>query len=93
MCLQNIDNLLFVHLRNHGLNAGIYAFPCNQSNFDIGVLTLGVCQPPFEQSLVMWDFFLAYGVHMNIFCIVAQMVNAKTRAELMESNRFTKHNT
>jgi cell cycle arrest protein BUB2 len=46
--------------------AEIYCFP--------SVLTLCACTPPLPQVLRLWDFLFAYGTHLNILCIVAQLV-------------------
>jgi hypothetical protein len=51
-----------------------------------GVMTFSVCMPPLEQVLILWDFLLAYGVHLNILCIVAQLKSM--RSELLESTRY-----
>ncbi|KAF9577481.1 hypothetical protein BGW38_007279, partial [Lunasporangiospora selenospora] len=37
------------------------------------VLTLCACTPPLEEAMQLWDFLLAWGIHLNIICIIAQM--------------------
>ncbi|RIB05317.1 rab-GTPase-TBC domain-containing protein [Gigaspora rosea] len=74
-CLQIIDPKLFNHLRLKSLTAEIYAFP--------SVLTLCACTPPLEQVLKLWDFLLAYGVHLNILCVIAQLL--LMRDQLLEA--------
>ena len=64
--LQICDPKLFHYLTSKGLNASIYAFP--------SVLTLCACTPPLPEVLQLWDFLFAYGMHVNILCIVAQLV-------------------
>jgi len=64
--LNIVDPKLFGHLHSKGLNASIYAFP--------SVLTLCACTPPLPEVLILWDFLFAYGTHLNILCIVAQLV-------------------
>jgi cell cycle arrest protein BUB2 len=64
--LSICDPKLFSHLHSKGLNASIYAFP--------SVLTLCACTPPLPEVLILWDFLFAYGVHLNLLCIVAQLV-------------------
>jgi len=64
--LDIVDPKLAQHLRSKGLNASIYAFA--------SVLTLSACTPPLPEVLQLWDFLLAYGVHLNLLCIVAQLV-------------------
>ena len=65
-CLSHIDPKLYAYLASKGLTAEIYAFP--------SVLTLCACTPPLPEVLILWDFLFAYGVHLNILCIVAQLV-------------------
>nr|QBH67530.1 RAB domain-containing cell division control protein [Ustilago esculenta] len=64
-CLELLDPLLYTHLRSKNLSAEIYAFP--------SVMTLCACTPPLPEVLQLWDFLLAFGVHFNVLCIVAQL--------------------
>jgi cell cycle arrest protein BUB2 len=64
--LMICDPKLATHLRSKGMTASIYAFP--------SVLTLCACTPPLPEVLVLWDFLFAYGVHLNLLCIMAQLV-------------------
>ncbi|KAI8930262.1 rab-GTPase-TBC domain-containing protein [Entophlyctis helioformis] len=75
-CLEEIDPSLFAFLKAKQLTATVYAFP--------SVMTFSACTPPLDQALHLWDLFLAYGVHLNILCIVAQLLAMKT--ELMSSS-------
>ncbi|KDN42737.1 TBC-domain-containing protein [Tilletiaria anomala UBC 951] len=65
-CLEAIDLELYTYLRSKNLSAELYAFP--------SVLTLCACTPPLDQVLHLWDFLLAFGVHMNILCVLAQLL-------------------
>ncbi|EJD55104.1 bub2 protein [Auricularia subglabra TFB-10046 SS5] len=65
-CLKIVDPDLFAYLRGKKLSAEIYAFP--------SVLTLCACTPPLDQVLRLWDFLLAYGVHLNVLCVIAQLL-------------------
>ncbi|KAI5451676.1 CDC16 protein [Naganishia albida] len=65
-CLQAVDVELYDHLRSKNLSAELYAFP--------SVLTLCACTPPLDQVLKLWDFLLAFGVHLNILCVIAQLL-------------------
>jgi cell cycle arrest protein BUB2 len=76
-CLQMADPALSNHLRSKQLNAELYAFP--------SVLTLCACTPPLRQVLQVWDYLLAFGTHLSIPCIVAQLL--LIRDELMSSNQ------
>ena len=63
--LAIVDPKLSLYLTSKGLKAEIYAFP--------SVLTLCACTPPLPEVLRLWDFLFAYGPHLNILCIVAQL--------------------
>ncbi|THH27498.1 hypothetical protein EUX98_g6685 [Antrodiella citrinella] len=65
-CLKIVDPELYSHLRSKNLSAEIYAFP--------SVLTLCACTPPLDQVLQLWDFLLAFGVHLNVLCVIAQLL-------------------
>ncbi len=32
------------------------------------------CTPPLPEVLRLWDFLLAYGTHLNILCVCAQLI-------------------
>ncbi|KAH9826246.1 Domain in Tre-2, BUB2p, and Cdc16p putative Rab-GAPs [Teratosphaeria destructans] len=64
--LAIVDPKLSSHLLGKGMKAEIYAFP--------SVLTLCACTPPLPEVLLLWDFLFAYGPHLNLLCIVAQLV-------------------
>lgn len=49
------------------------------------VLTLCACTPPLDQVLQLWDFLLAFGVHLNVLCVIAQLL--LMRDEVMNSAR------
>ncbi|BEI79729.1 hypothetical protein CcaverHIS002_0102580 [Cutaneotrichosporon cavernicola] len=65
-CLRIVDPELEDHLRGCHLTGQIYAFP--------SVLTMCACTPPLEEVIRLWDFLLAFGVHLNILCIIAQLL-------------------
>ncbi|KAK0747908.1 rab-GTPase-TBC domain-containing protein [Apiosordaria backusii] len=73
--LSIVDPKLSLYLLSKNLTAEIYAFP--------SVLTLCACTPPLPEVLRLWDFLFAYGPHLNILCIVAQLVMIRTK--IMES--------
>ncbi|GAA96411.1 uncharacterized protein L969DRAFT_95740 [Mixia osmundae IAM 14324] len=64
-CLAILDSELFAHLATKRLSAELYAFP--------SVMTFCACTPPLNQVLHLWDFLLAYGCHLNILCVIAQL--------------------
>ncbi|TVY62901.1 Cell division control protein [Lachnellula suecica] len=68
--LEIVDEKLYLYLIGKGMPANLYAFP--------SVLTLCACTPPLPQVLNLWDFLFAYGAHLNILCIVAQLVVLRT---------------
>lgn len=75
--LKIIDPVLSEYLDSKFLKAEIYAFP--------SVLTLCACTPPLESVLKLWDFLFAYGTHMNILFIVAQLIS--NRSQLLNSQQ------
>ena len=93
-CLKIVDPELFHYLRSKNLSAELYAFPCqyrdalNKNNVNpsaVAVLTLCACTPPLDQVLKLWDFLLAFGVHLNVLCVIAQLL--LIREEVMGSSR------
>lgn len=75
--LEVVDPKLYDHLMAHRMEAKIYAFA--------SVLTMCACTPPLPEVLLLWDFLFAYGPHLNILCIVAQLV--LLRGEILNSPR------
>lgn len=67
--LDTISPNLSQFLLSNSLPAKVYAFP--------SVLTLCACTPPLPEVLKLWDFLFAYGVHLNILCVVAQIMMMK----------------
>lgn len=76
--LAIVDPKLAMYLTAKGLAAEIYAFP--------SVLTLCACTPPLPEVLRLWDFLFAYGPHLNIVCIVAQLTIMRT--QILQSPRW-----
>ncbi|KEQ69288.1 TBC-domain-containing protein [Aureobasidium namibiae CBS 147.97] len=64
--LAIVDPKLSAYLASKGMEARIYAFA--------SVLTMCACTPPLPEVLQLWDFCFAYGPHLNLLCIVAQLV-------------------
>ena len=75
--LDIVDPKLAALLLSKGMKAEIYAFP--------SVLTLCACTPPLPEVLRLWDFLFAYGTHLNLLCIVSQLV--LVRDQLLNSSR------
>ncbi|KAI9310305.1 rab-GTPase-TBC domain-containing protein, partial [Dichotomocladium elegans] len=76
MCLRTLDPELFGFLMGKGLTASMYAFP--------SVLTFSACTPSLPELLKLWDFMFAFGFHLNILFIVAQL--ALVRDDIMASS-------
>ena len=68
-CLSIVNPTLANFLLSKQMPAKIYAFP--------SVLTFCACTPPLPEVLHLWDFLFAYGPHLNILCIVAQLLMLK----------------
>lgn len=79
-CLEVVDPKLAAYLFSKGMYAELYAFP--------SVLTLCACTPPLPEVLHLWDFLFAYGPHLNILCIVAQL--NRMRDAILQSERYVK---
>lgn len=75
--LRMIDPNLASFFDSKFLKTEIYALP--------SVLTLCACTPPLREVLRLWDFLFAYGTHMNILFVVAQLVSA--RSALLKSEQ------
>lgn len=78
--LKFVDPKLFNYLKSKMLTAKIYALPL--------VLTLSACTPPLSEVLILWDFLFSYGVHLNIFFIIAQIILIRDKL-LQSSNPMT----
>ncbi|EEB06343.1 two-component GAP Cdc16 [Schizosaccharomyces japonicus yFS275] len=65
-CLELLDTKLYAYLISKGLPAKLYAFP--------SILTLSACTAPLSEVLKLWDFLFAYGVHLNVLCVIAQLL-------------------
>lgn len=76
--LSIVDPKLNAYLIGKGMHAELYAFP--------SVLTFCACTPPLPEVLRLWDFLFAYGAHLNILCIVAQLVIV--RQSILDSPRY-----
>jgi cell cycle arrest protein BUB2 len=76
--LAIVDPKLSLYLIGKGMTAELYAFP--------SVLTLCACTPPLPEVLRLWDFLFAYGAHLNLLCIVAQLVIL--RNSILSSPRY-----
>ncbi|KAK3827609.1 MAG: rab-GTPase-TBC domain-containing protein, partial [Benniella sp.] len=72
-CLDKIDPELYKYLKSKSMSAELYALP--------PILTICACTPPLSQVMQLWDFLLAWGIHLNILCIIAQLY--LIRGELM----------
>ncbi|CAI5756386.1 unnamed protein product [Candida verbasci] len=75
--LKIIDPVLSEYLDSKFLKAKIYAFP--------SILTLSGCTPPLKSVLKLWDLLFAYGFHMNILFVVAQLI--LNRTELLNNQQ------
>lgn len=77
-CLEIVDPKLASYLSSKGMYAELYAFP--------SVLTFCACTPPLPEVLHLWDFLFAYGPHLNLISIVAQLI--KMRDTILASQRY-----
>ena len=77
-CLAIADAKLSAYLVSRGVTAQVYAFA--------SVLTMSACTPPLPEVLLLWDFLFAYGSHLNILCICAQLM--MMREDLLADSRY-----
>ncbi|ORZ18129.1 rab-GTPase-TBC domain-domain-containing protein [Absidia repens] len=75
MCLKELDPQLYYLLLSKGFTASMYAIP--------SVMTFCACTPPSKELLRLWDVMFAFGLHLNILCIIAQL--ALIRTDLLSS--------
>lgn len=75
--LQVVDSELYAFLDSKKIKPSVFAMP--------PILSFSASTPPLEELLKLWDFLLAFGVHMNIVCVAAQIV--LIRDQLMNSDR------
>lgn len=78
LCLEVLDAELYKHLMEKGLKAAIYAFP--------SLLTWSACTPPLQECIKLWDFLLAFGTHLNVLCVIAQL--HLIRRELLDTPTY-----
>eukprot|EP01114_Cavostelium_apophysatum_P010725 TRINITY_DN24831_c0_g1_i1.p1 TRINITY_DN24831_c0_g1~~TRINITY_DN24831_c0_g1_i1.p1 ORF type:complete len:355 (+),score=56.70 TRINITY_DN24831_c0_g1_i1:158-1066(+) len=62
--LKVVDFELYSHLISKNLKADVYAMP--------PVLSFSACTPPLDELLHLWDFLIAFGLHLNLVCIETQ---------------------
>ncbi|KAI8333355.1 rab-GTPase-TBC domain-containing protein, partial [Chlamydoabsidia padenii] len=65
MCLKTLDPPLYYLLLSKGITANVYAIP--------SVMTFCACTPPSKELLLLWDVMFAFGLHLNILFIIAQL--------------------
>jgi len=78
--LKLVDPELYIYLTSKDLKAEVYAMP--------PVLSFSAATPPLDELLRLWDFFFAFGVHLNVICVVAQIVCM--REELLAASQPNK---
>jgi cell cycle arrest protein BUB2 len=74
-CLEIVDAQLYRYLNSKKLTATVYAFP--------SVMTFCACTQPLPELIKLWDFLIAYGIHLNILCVISQIILIKN--ELINS--------
>ncbi|RKP26104.1 rab-GTPase-TBC domain-containing protein, partial [Syncephalis pseudoplumigaleata] len=70
-CLRILDRPLYEHLLDHGIFPERYAYNA--------LLSFTGCRKVISQQdhLRLWDVFLAHGIHINVLCVVAQLIHAR----------------
>ncbi|KAI9598017.1 rab-GTPase-TBC domain-containing protein [Syncephalis fuscata] len=70
-CLRVLDRPLYDYLLDHGVFPELYAYNA--------LLSFTSCSKSMNQQdhLRLWDVFLAYGIHINVLCVVAQLIHSR----------------
>ncbi|KAI8055321.1 hypothetical protein BDF22DRAFT_676517 [Syncephalis plumigaleata] len=70
-CLRILDRPLYDHLLDHGIFPERYAYNA--------LLSFTGCHKSISKQdhLRLWDAFLAYGIHINVLCVVAQLIKSR----------------
>jgi len=63
--LQLLDVDLFNYLKFHNYEPPFLMH---------AILSLGTGTPPLNEVLKLWDFYMAFGIHMNVVCTAAQII-------------------
>lgn len=77
LVLKIADPNLYAHLKAKMLPANLYAFA--------SIMTFSAGTPPLNEALKLWDIIMAYGCHLNILFVVAQVV--RMREALLQSSK------
>lgn len=60
---------------------------CSVLSSDLpAILSFSASTPPLEELLRVWDFFFAFGIHLNVISVIAQIV--LIRDELLASEQY-----
>jgi len=63
--LQLVDSELYDYLKSHQYKPPLLMH---------AILSLGTATPPLTEVLKLWDFYMAFGIHMNVVCTAAQLI-------------------
>ncbi|EAL72986.1 RabGAP/TBC domain-containing protein [Dictyostelium discoideum AX4] len=63
--LEFVDPELYEYLQNRSYHPLLFTPP---------ILSLGTATPPLDELLKLWDFFLAFGFHLNVICTISQIL-------------------
>jgi len=63
--LEIVDNELFTYLKLHQYEPPFLMH---------AILSLGTSTPPLSEVLKLWDFYMAFGIHMNVICTASQII-------------------
>eukprot|EP00736_Rhodelphis_marinus_P008975 Rmarinus@m.7296 len=75
--VEAVDPELSKYLRSKQLSAQVYGFP--------SIFSLSGCTPTLAELVKLWDVMLAFGVHMNVMFVAAQVLTL--RHELLNHPR------
>jgi cell cycle arrest protein BUB2 len=91
-----VDPVLYKHFKEPKDNTKVviegkaWAYKCksyhdNHNLMITDLCTFLACQSPLTEVLKLWDFLFAFGFHLNVVCLVCQVVFI--RDKLLAANR------
>ncbi|EGC30690.1 RabGAP/TBC domain-containing protein [Dictyostelium purpureum] len=63
--LEFVDPELYEYLQSRQYHPLLFTPP---------ILSLGTATPPLDELLRLWDFYLAFGFHLNVICTISQIL-------------------
>ncbi|KYQ93037.1 RabGAP/TBC domain-containing protein [Tieghemostelium lacteum] len=65
LILEFVDPELYEYLKTRNYHPYLFTQP---------ILSLGTATPPLDEVLHLWDFYFAFGIHLNVICTISQLL-------------------